>query len=51
MNKHPSVGQYNFEKDDILKKSSSTFNIHKTTSNFKLPYNCKRVKVNVYDPF
>lgn len=29
----------------------STPNIFKTTSAFKLPYNCKRIKVNVYDPF
>lgn len=51
LGKHPSVGLYNFERDDLLKKSSSTFNIHRVTSSFKQPYNCKRVRVNVYDPF
>lgn len=47
----PSPGQYNFEADNLLKKTLSTPNIFKTTGAFKLPYNCKRVKVNVYDPF
>jgi hypothetical protein len=44
------VGQYNFERDNLLKKSSSTFNIKKETSNFLLPSNCKKIKVNLYDP-
>eukprot|EP00347_Sterkiella_histriomuscorum_P008192 403346028 len=51
LSKHPAVGEYNFDRDNLLKKSSSTFNIHKITSSFKQPYNLKRVKVNVYDPF
>mmetsp|Transcript_44793 Transcript_44793/g.43390 ORF Transcript_44793/g.43390 Transcript_44793/m.43390 type:complete len:116 (+) Transcript_44793:653-1000(+) len=48
---NPSPGQYEVETDPLLRKSYSTFNIKKLTSNFSLPTNCKRIKVNLYDPF
>ena len=49
--KFPAVGQYEIEKNLLLKKTLSTHNIEKTTSSFRNPLNCKRVKVNLYDPF
>ena len=35
----------------MLSNAESTFNILKRTSNFIDPLNCKRVKVDLYDPF
>ena len=48
---NPSPGQYNFERDNLFKKTMSTYNAQKLTSSFKNPLNCKRIKVNLYDPF
>mmetsp|Transcript_27200 Transcript_27200/g.24087 ORF Transcript_27200/g.24087 Transcript_27200/m.24087 type:complete len:291 (+) Transcript_27200:38-910(+) len=47
----PSVGQYDVNADNMLCKAESTFNILKRTANFVDPLNCKRVKVDLYDPF
>lgn len=35
----------------MYSKSETTFNILKRTANFMDPLNCKRVKVDLYDPF
>ena len=32
-------------------RSNQTFNAYKHTASFRGPLNCKRVKVNLYDPF
>jgi hypothetical protein len=47
----PPVGHYDVNSDYVLTKAESTFNILKRTSNFIDPLNCKRVKVDLYDPF
>lgn len=49
--KGPPVGHYDVNSDYVLTKAESTFNILKRTSNFIDPLNCKRVKVDLYDPF
>lgn len=48
---NPPVGHYDVNSDYLYSKSESTFNILKNTSNFRAPLNCKRVKVDLYDPF
>lgn len=48
---NPPPGHYEFEKNNLLKRSKTTFNLFRNTSSFCLPSNCKRVKVNLYDPF
>jgi hypothetical protein len=48
---NPSPGQYDFERDNLFKNSISTYNAQRTTASFKTSLNCKRIKVNLYDPF
>ena len=48
---NPSPGQYDFVRDNLLKKTIETPSAAKNSSSFKLPFNCRRVKVNLYDPF
>ena len=48
---NPPVGHYEVNNDFVYTKAESTFNILKNTSNFRVPLNCKRVKVDLYDPF
>ena len=47
----PPIGHYDVNTDFVYSKAESTFNILKNTSNFCQPLNCKRVKVDLYDPF
>ena len=51
MSINPPVGHYDVNADYLYTKAESTFNILKNTSNFRAPLNCKRVKVDLYDPF
>lgn len=48
---NPAPGQYEFERDNLLKNTLETYNVEKSTSAFRNPLHCKRVKVNLYDPF
>lgn len=48
---NPCPGQYEFERDNVLKKSLETYNSSKYTSSFKDKLNLRRYGVNLYDPF
>jgi hypothetical protein len=47
----PAPGQYEIETDNLLKSTLMTHNVEKSTGAFRNPLHCKRVKVNLYDPF